>query len=351
VDDIGADIAAVMKGGADAGTQAPAADLASHAEAAAPAGDKPGRERDDNGRFARAAAAVPEGDAPAAQQLKINSSDQPNAAVAEAPSGEPIRPPASWSPASKAKFATLDPDVQAEIAKREQDMAKGVQDWAAKLKRVEPLEQVLAPHLNRLAMNGVDGPGYVRSLIAADEALRGPQALQAIHQLARMYGINLQQPLPQGQQPPQGAQLPQEFHALSQQVATLQSAFSQQQTAAQQADEARVQEEIAAFARDHLYYENVKPEMIALLKGGVSDNLADAYRRACWARDDIRPLLLKEEADKQAAAARAKANEAKQASGSITGSPAPGAAPPSSANSNGSIEDDLRAAWRQAAGA
>lgn len=352
-DDIGADIALAMRGDTaapEAGAAAPAAPAAAAAEGA-PADAAGARPRAADGKFAAkgssdtadqgAALEAPRSDA------GTTTTDQPAAAGAEAPSGEPIRPPAAWSAVAKSKFSTLDPEVQAEIAKRERDMDKGLAERASELKRYEPFEKVIGPHRNRLAMAGTDEVTYVQSLIAADELLRGPNRQQAIQQIAQMYGINLGQPAHQGQQQPQGAQLPPEYQALAQTVAQLQQSFTQQQSAAQQLENARTQSEIDAFAVDHMYFENVRPDMIAMLKSGISDNLADAYRKACWARDDIRPLLLKEDSDKAAAALRAKANDARQASGSITGSPTPGAAPPS-ANANGSIEDDVTAAWRAA---
>jgi hypothetical protein len=304
-----------------AASGAPAAPVA---PAAAAAGDRP---RDETGRFAPKPA---EGAAPTAAATPPTG--QSAAPGTEAPQ-EPIRPPAAWSAPAKAKFATLDPELQAEIAKRERDVDKGMAERAAHLKRYEPLEQVIAPHRNYLAMNGLDDATYVKSLIAADEQLRGPNPAQALAFIARTYGIDLRGFGQPGQQQPaqQAQQVHPQIQALNQQVAQLTQTLTQQQTAQQQAAATQTQSEIDAFAKDNMYFENVRSEIAALLRAGVVDNLPDAYRKACWSRDDIRPLLIeKETADRAAAttaAASAKARDARQAGGSITGSPAAGSVP------------------------
>lgn len=334
-DDIGADVAAAF-------TEAKAPDAAAAAAATpTPAPETPaGAARDEHGRFA------PKPDEAAQQN---STTDQPAAAAPEA-QPELIRPPASWSAQAKADFATLPEHIQKEVLKRETDVTKGFEERAAQLKRYEPLEQVIAPHRDRIHMAGVDEATYVRSLIAADEALRGPNRIQAFAQLAQMYGIDprsFTQPGQSGQQPQ--AQLAPEMQALIQKVASLEQSLTQQTTQSQQAETTKLQAEIDAFAKDHLYFENVRPAVAALLRTGQATTLAEAYDMACWARPDVRPLLIKEQADKQRAeaeaTARAKASNAKQAAGSITGSPAPGAAP-APANANTSIEDDVRAAFR-----
>jgi hypothetical protein len=353
-DDIAGDVAAALKQSSGEGESAAAAALAPAPAPAEPAAtgtpdDRPAQARDASGKFAAKAADAAAADAQAAPAAASPLTDHPAAAATEAPA-EPIRPPASWSAPAKSKFPTLDPEVQAEIAKRERAADAVLAERAALNKRLEPIEQAIQPIRNQLAMNGVDDATYIRSLVAADAELRGPNRVRALAQVAQMYGIDLRQlggqPGQPGQQPPADPR----FQQLASQVDNLVRTVTQQQSATQAAEAARVQAELDAFARDNLYFENVKPEMVAFLRSGVSDNLADAYRRACWARDDIRPLLLKDEETKRQAAAaetaRAKAAEARQAAGSVTGSPAPGASPAqAAANANSSIEDDVRAAW------
>lgn len=286
--------------------------------------------RDEAGKFAPKAADAEPVKPPAPDATEPKITVPPEAAATEAPK-EPIPPPAAWTAAAKSKWSTLDPEVQAEIAKRENDMVQGTQKQALQIKRFERMDEVIAPHRNYLAMNGLDEATYVRSLVAADEQLRGPNPLGALAQIAGMYNIDLRQIGQPGQQPPQEAQPDPRYQALEQRLAELQQTVVQQQSTAQQTEQTQTQAQIDAFAKDHLYFENVRPEMAAFLRAGTATDMEKAYEMACWARPDIRPLLMKEQADKQAAEQRAadsaKANEARQASVSITGSPTPGASP------------------------
>jgi hypothetical protein len=78
------------------------------------------------------------------------------------------------------------------VLKRETDVSKGFEERATQLKRYEPLEQVIAPH--RIVWRSPERTRpYVRSLIAADEMLRGPNPIQALAQIAQLYNVDLRQ--------------------------------------------------------------------------------------------------------------------------------------------------------------
>jgi hypothetical protein len=250
----------------------------------------------------------------------------------EAPQ-EPIRVPPGWSPAAKAKFAGLDPDIQNEILKREKDFSVGLQDRTNALKRYEPLEQVLAPHRQKWAVAGVDEATAVKQLLAASDWLERDPAT-AIAYLAKQYGLGA---LPTGTaqpqaQPESNGQNPQ-LTALQQELQDL-----KQQIASQ--SEAGLLSQIEAFKSDpkNLYFENVREDMAALINAGRAKTLEEAYDKACWMRDDIRPLLQTAQVTKDPA----NVQKAKAAAVSITGSPAQARVPQTNATS--SIEDDIRAA-------
>ena len=286
---------------------------------------------------------------PAADEPAIASESAEARAKEGAPEPAPkdLRAPAAWSAQAKADFAALPPHIRAEVLKRERDMDAGLAERARELKRYEPLEQAIAPHRQRLAMSGLSEDQYLRALIAADEALRGPDPLQAIAAIARQYGVDLNRPQPATapQQPGSPVQPPPQLASLVQEVAALKASFAQQTTARQSADRAASAAQLAAFGQDHLYFDNVRADMARLIDSGLATGLEDAYARACWARDDIRPLMLREQQAREAEAARAKAAQARAAGGSITGAPRPGqtSAP---TNPNATIEDDVREALR-----
>lgn len=271
-------------------------------------------------------------------EMAQDTTEQP--AKVETPS-ESIRPPASWTPAAKAKFATLDPEVQKEVLRREQDVEKGFRDRAEQLKRYEPLENILAPRRALWAAQGLDEASAIKTLLAAQDLLE-QDPRKGLEFLAKSYGVDLAQPV-QGQafapQPAGNSPTP-EFTALQQELADLKRQMATQ-------SEAGLVSQIEAFRQDpkNLYFENVREDMAVLLNSGKAKDLPEAYEMACWMNPEIRALLQ----TPQVAPVPAQDVSRKKAAGSsVTGSPAQavGAVP----NPNGSIEDDIRAAILEAQG-
>lgn len=288
-----------------------------------------GRERGPDGKFI---AKAPE--------TVQDTPDQPSEAVADPAAKLAIRAPASWSPAAKASFERLPPEVQQAVAKREQEIDHGLRRKSEEVKRYEPLEQLIAPRRALWAAQGMDEASAIKTLLAAQDLLeRDPK--QGLEFLARSYGVNLNTAQPQGQ--PYQAQPARDSHpeiaALKQQLQVLQSQVQTAQTAP-------IVSQIDAFQNDpaNLYFENVRDDMAVLLHNGKASDLKEAYEMACWMRPDIRPFLQTTQAP--AAPVQDKAAQARRAAVSVTGSPGQTRVP----KSNGSIEDDIRAAFEEVAG-
>jgi len=276
-----------------------------------------------------------------APEMVQDTLDQPSEAVADPAAKLAIRAPASWSPAAKATFDKLPPEVQQAVAKREQEIDHGLRRKSEEVKRYEPLEQVLAPRRAQWAAQGMDEVHAVKTLLAAQDLLE-KNPMQGLEFLARSYGVNLNTAQPQGQ--PYQAQPARDSHpeiaALKQQLQVLQSQVQTAQTAP-------IVSQIDAFQNDpaNLYFENVRDDMAVLLHNGKASDLKEAYEMACWMRPDIRPFL--QTAQAPAAPVQDKAAQARRAAVSVTGSPGQTRIP----KSNGSIEDDIRAAFEEVAGA
>jgi hypothetical protein len=276
-----------------------------------------------------------------APEMVQDTPDQPSEAVADPAAKLAIRAPASWSPAAKATFDKLPPEVQQAVAKREQEIDHGLRRKSEEVKRYEPLEQVLAPRRAQWAAQGMDEVHAVKTLLAAQDLLE-KNPMQGLEFLARSYGVNLNTAQPQGQ--PYQAQPARDSHpeiaALKQQLQILQSQVQTAQTAP-------IVSQIDAFQNDpaNLYFENVRDDMAVLLHNGKASDLKEAYEMACWMRPDIRPFL--QTAQAPAAPVQDKAAQARRAAVSVTGSPGQTRIP----KSNGSIEDDIRAAFEEVAGA
>lgn len=304
--------------------------------------------RDESGRFAKPGEPA-------------QSPQDPKPVDQQAAPGEPqaqagiIAPPSSWSATAKAEFAKLSPVIQQEVLKRERDMETGKAQWQQGAERLNRLDAVLRPRLERFRLAGVDEARAVETLFAAQDYLeRSP--VDALLYLGRQSGVDwrsLFQRLQGGQgQPQQQVQaLPPEIQHLTQQVQSLTNTVTQQQRAAQEGQLASHVQTVQQFAADpaNIYFDNVKTRMSKLIREGDAKDLADAYQQACWADPEIRPLMLSkqqtDQAAQTAAANRAKVQQARNASVSVTGSPAPGASPGGVRPAPKTVRDALSDAW------
>lgn len=290
-----------------------------------------GRPRDEHGRF------VPKVDKQAEPAQSQLSSGQE--------ASQPILPPASWTPTAKAKWNALDPDVQREILRREGDITKGLTEFEPKAQRLNKLDEVLNPVRDRLRMTGLADEEYIKTLVAADSILRGPNAIQGFAYLAQQYGVHPQALINHFMGQPQQAfqpQPPQQDPILTR-LEQIDQRLSAREQAEQQQVQAETQAQIQSFASDpaHLYFENVKADMAVFLRSGKAKTLEDAYDMACHADPVIRNLIAKPGAVPSPGKPNGK---------TVTGSPGQTAKANGRADSNSSIEDDVRQAMEQLAG-
>ena len=237
-----------------------------------------------------------------------------------------------FPPAAKAKFATLDPDVQQEVLRREKEIDDGKAQWESRAEQVKRFESLFEPVKDRLTLSGIDQFAYTQALLKADELLRtNPQA--GFQQLAQLYGFQFPGT---GQQPPQAPVDP-HLSALQQQVQQLTQVISSQQSAKEQQER---QATLGEIEPKHLYFDNVKPEMVKLLESGICGTLAEAYDLACYRNPDVKAAM---------AATFTPGKPGKPKPISVTGSPGQGQqAKPG--NSRTSAEDDVRAALEELSG-
>lgn len=289
-----------------------------------------GPARDEHGRFAPKTEAVDKPD------------DTPQIAAAETPAQadlqpEVTRPPHSLSAAVKAEWANLPKHVQEDFLKLEGTFQTSKTEWAPKGEVANKFEQLMQPHRDRLALNGLDPFGYLQALVHADEMLRTNPA-QALPQIAQMYGIQLPgAPMDYQQQP----QVSPELQAVQQQLSELRQSLEQERSAKQDGERQAVQGEIEAFRNDpkHLYFDNVRPLMSAFLKSEEASNLEEAYDMAIHAHPTIRALLQP----------TSKPQAGKPNGAQVNGSPGKASSSPT-VNMESSIEDDIRAAMAGASG-
>lgn len=237
---------------------------------------------------------------------------------AEAPADQPEsdRAPSSWTPTIAEKWSDLPPDVRAEIQRRETDYHRGIEQYKQAAGIAQEVQHTLQPYMANIQAAGVHPLQAVDKLMQADHVLRNgapEQKSQFLAQLARDYGVDLNQVQPL---PPMDPQV-QQLMAQNQQLQQFQQTVQQQQ---QQA----VMSEIDTFRANpaNVHFENVKDDMSVLLQSGRATNLQDAYDKAVWMRPDIRQTLVHQQsanAQKQQAEA-ARRQRAQSAAGGVKGS-------------------------------
>ncbi len=271
------------------------------------------RSRDESGKFAPAAA-------------KETPAEPAQPAQPQEPA--PVRKaPSSWKPAAQEAFLKADRGEQLtaeeiklltqEAERRESDFHKGLSEFQGHSRRAKAYDDAIAPYQQHLQQLGVDAPTAITALMKADYTLRrSDPATKAAYfqQLAREYGIDLNQPAPQVD--PQTQYLMQELNNLRQN----QQMWQNQQ---QQQEQMRAQQELQSFGvAEKPHFEAVRNDMADLLESGKAKDLNEAYDMAVWMRPDIRQSLIDQQrADAQRKALeQAQAQKAKAAAVSVKGS-------------------------------
>lgn len=258
------------------------------------------------------------------------------AAAASAPQA-----PKTWRPEAAAKFATLPPEVQQEILKREEDIFKGLESYKADASIGKALKAVVQPYMHIFQSQGIDPMQQVSGLMRAHVALATgtpEQKQQFFQHLAKEYGVDLGVEAPYVD--PQVA-------SLQKQLADLQSRLNGREQQEAEQVRSKLQAEIDAFASDpaHQYFDEVANDIAGLLRSGAAKDLKDAYDKAIWANPITRAkeqarLTAEAEAKAKAEAAE-RAKQARKATGANVKSSAKAA---SGTAPLGSIDDTLNAA-------
>jgi len=294
------------------------------------------RARDEKGRFAAKAAE----EAAAAEKPAAAPAVDPNAQVV--PTEQPIKAPNTWRPAAAAKFATLDPEIRAEIEKRENDARMGIQQYKQAADFGRAFNEAIKPFEQTLKGLGAHPVQAVQALFAADHKLRySPPEEKARYfaELAAQYGVQLDNIRQAPQPDPQYLQMQQELNRLRQQ----QDGLIQER---QQAEQSSLLSVIDQFQQDpaNQHFEAVKGEMALLLENGRASDLKQAYDMAVWMRPDIRAGLLQQQTQsvEKSSAEQQRQQRAAAAARTVKGST------PASGTSNGP-KDTLRAQIEAAA--
>lgn len=208
---------------------------------------------------------------------------------------ESIRPPSSWSATAKSKFAAMDPDVQKEVLKREDDFHKGIEAYKAKAQFADNLYREIQPFEAMIRSQGSTPEVSIRNLLGVAYQLSTgspQQKQQVIAQIAQMYGVEM----PQSGEEIQRADPT--ITALQQEVQRLRQEREQEKYQLESSTTSTLSNEIEVFRKDpkNIYFENVRADMSALLQAGRAKGLQDSYEMATWANPEVRQLILAQQA-------------------------------------------------------
>lgn len=265
----------------------------------APSEVKPEKVRDGKGKFSKSA---PEEDA---------SLPSPDVEAADNPR---IDAPKTWRKEAAELWQGLPQRVQAEIAKREEDAFRGIEQYKNDAQSGKQFKEMVAPYMATIQSIGVAPEAAVQTLLAADHKLRygsEQEKTNYLAYLAKSYGINPANIASTESSEP----VDRNYANLQQQVQQLSGWIQQKNYLEQQNESMALQSQISTFSADpqHKYFDQVKGQMAALLQAGQASDLKEAYDQAVWANSNTRETLI---AERQAAAreeATKKVQEAKAA--------------------------------------
>ena len=279
-------------------------------EAPAAAPEKPaepdGRVRDEHGRF------VARTEKPAEAAKPAETAKPAEVAPAKTEGQEQTQqqgvdlPPSTWTAAAKAEWSKLPAVVKSEFKKREADFQKGITQYKAAAEFGGRLSEVLRPYEAIIRSKGGSPEAVVGNLLATAYALQTgtPQERGAVvMKIVQQYGADISaytkpaaaegQP---GIDPNALAPVVQQLLAPHlQKIEQVSSQFMSAQQRRELEEQQTLASQIEAFrnATDdkgqpkHVYFENVRKTMAALIDSGDATTLEQAYEMACRAHPEV----------------------------------------------------------------
>lgn len=319
-------------------------------QAAKPAAT-PGRVRDDQGRFAPKTETAPtEGAAaPVAEptQQVVNPAQVQQPGTGAAPPAPELKAPASWRPEVREKWASVDPDVRAEVHRRENEAQRVMQQGAAQRQFVDAFERLMQPYEMFIRAENSNPLAAVDNMMRTAAQLRvgTPAAkVEIVAGIIKNFGIDLpalDAALAGAQQPQHLAQQPQQFHD-----PRLDMLLAQQQRQAQeqaQFENASIRQGLAQFAQNHEFYGDVANLMADIVevqtRQGMPVDLEKVYQRACQMHDGVSTIMQQRATASTTGTTSRAVLRAKRAAQSLKGDPTPhGATVPKNDSVRAAIE-------------
>jgi|SRR5215831_9309872 len=245
---------------------------------------------------------------------------------------EPLKAPSQWKPHVREQWNRLPREVQEEVLRREADSMRLIGSVGPKIRVADEVMQGLAPYAEHLQRVGVGPQQFMSDIFSTVHSLARGSAQEKAEVAANIiqtYGVDLHI---LDAMLTQRIRTPIEVQHARNMTERARMVLEQQRFNEGAAQEHQVNLEaerhVVAFGADpkHEFLDDVRDLMADLIESGRAENLEDAYAAAVWANPDTRKILLQREAQTRAFGKNQRAQAARRASSSISGSPTSGAA-------------------------
>lgn len=292
-------------------TEAPAAVPAASTEPAAPVSRRETIEAALKAKAAPTAASTPAADPP--QKSAAQHEPKPADGRPRDESGRFKALPKSWRKELAPKYEALDPDIQAEVHRREDDIFRGIEQYKGKAQQAADFEAVMQPYMPTIQQLGITPQAAVQALMSADHKLRfGTQAQKqaVLSELIQNYGIQFDAANPPAQADP-----------TQQEIARLNDELRSLKQAQEQASLTPYINAVNAFRADHEHFDTLQNHIFSLIETGAAKDLEAAYEQALWAHPELRQHAIARQREQEQAAEADRVRAAKAAAVQVRGAP------------------------------
>lgn len=288
---------------------------------------------------------------PAGQQL----SDDAAAGGDDAATGETTTAPVSWTPAAREHWAGIPPEAQAQIAKRESEISRALNDGAGHRKLAQEYHSVISPFAQYIqAAGSTPGQAVTNLLQTATQLTVGSAAMKAevVRNIINEYGVDvgMLDTILSGEQVPDdpNASL---LNSIDERLAPINDFMGSVATNRQAAASATTEEameELGKFQQTHSeFYEDLREDMADLMEmaanRGRSMTMEQAYERAAAAHPEIGAILQQRAAAEAGTLSVSAANKKRNAASSVTGHRGGGDA--GAGGQGGSMRGTIESLW------
>jgi hypothetical protein len=284
------------------------------------------------------------------------ASPPPETKVAGTPPPAPSTPadpedkaPDTWTKEAKEKWATVSPELKAEIRKREADIARHVGETKEAVNVAKSFEKVISPYLPVLAQHQINPWDHTANLLKAHATMvlgTPEQKVATFRQLAVDAGIDVASLAQEGTAAANNP-LVQHIQALQTRINQLEQGVTGVTSSVQAARAAELEANVLAFAQDeeaHPFFYDVVDDIQNLIATRAATTLDKAYELAIMANPITRQKMVEREIQKRldanAVQDRERADKAKKAATGTVRANGRGRAAPAI----GTIDDTLKEA-------